>query len=355
MISILKHLETLTDNVSFLLSETVEELWEDLNPQNIDGSYSARSLIARVHALRPELEKADYVALVGAEIVARQLTYIDYISDSSNLKKIITAAPQQLDDIIEHANTILRPGDLFIIENEKIHPKSFGPRLLSQVFTYSNYRSSHQCINRYRKLGFDGSTCPYCNEVIMRIVRVEDEHTVDEKMLFDIDHFYSKSLYPYLALSFYNHIPSCKSCNQGFKGTKEFTLATHIHPYNRCFDTLYNFQLNHGVLRNEAPNLLGIRKKSIFDDKLLTDLKLESRYRGNLEPARITDLIEILANYSHLLRGGVTNEDERARLKQRLKDFGIIATQQRILKRCYSKLQRDTIAMFDPDNVLQLL
>lgn len=189
----------------------------------------------------------------------------------------------------------------------------------------------------------------------MRIVPVSDENTIDQKMLFDIDHFYSKKQYPYLALSFYNHIPSCRSCNQGFKGDTEFTFATHIHPYHRCFDSLYNFQLNHGILINEQPSLVGIRKKCDFDDKLVTDLGIEARYKGNLEPARIGDLASILSKYSHILREGVENEDDRARLKERLEDFGVIYYQNRILKRGYSKLLRDTISMFDPDNTIGLI
>ncbi|WP_054918098.1 hypothetical protein [Pseudomonas sp. NBRC 111138] len=355
MISILKHLELLTDDVYQLLTETAEELWSDLNPKKINGRYSTHALISRVQDLRPELQNARHVALVGAAVANRQLAYLDYISNEAVLKNIITAVPQELDDVITKANSIIKPADFYTITNDKIHPLSFGNRLLSHAFRYANYRSSDNCIKRYRKLGFDGATCPYCNETTMRIVPYPDENKIDQKMLFDIDHFYSKKRYPYLALSFYNHIPSCKSCNQAFKGDTEFTFSTHIHPYHRCFDSLYNFQLNHGVLINEPPYLVGIRKKLEFDDKLLTDLKIEDRYRGNLEPARISDLVSILSKYSHILRDGAENEDDRARLKERLEDFGIIYYQNRILKRGYSKLLRDTISMFDPDNTIGLI
>lgn len=355
MINILKHLELITNDVELLLNETADELWNDLNPKNADGSYSDKSLIARTQSFRLELLKTEYIAVVGADVAARHLAYIDHISDAEVLKWIITAKPIELDDIISDAKAILHPTDLFTIVDKKIHPSSFSPSLLSRVFTYTNYRSSDHCINRYKKLGFDGSTCPYCNEGTLRIVPIVDEAKVDQKMLFDIDHFYSKKRHPYLALSFYNHIPSCKQCNQSFKANTEFSLTTHIHPYDRCFDTLYNFQLNHGVLVSEPPSLVGIRKKSVFEDSLLHDLEIEARYKGNLEPARIGDLISILSKYSHLLRYGIESEGERARLKERLEDFGIISNQKRILKRSYSKLQRDTIAMFDPLNTLGLL
>lgn len=355
MISILKHLELLSDDVNVLLAETAEGLWNDLNPRKTNNEHHAHALISRVQRLRPELQEAGYVALVGVEVAKRQLAYLDHISDELVLKKIITATPRELDELITNTNSIINPTDFYTIVDGKIHPSSFGNRLLSRVFTYDNYRGSEHCINRYKTLGFDGATCPYCNETTMRIVPVSDENKIDQKMLFDIDHFYSKKRYPYLALSFYNHIPSCRSCNQTFKGDTEFTLTTHIHPYDRCFDSLYNFQLNHGILINEEPRLVGIRKKSEFEDKLLSDLEIEARYRGNLEPARIGDLVSILTRYAHILRDGDDNEDDRARLKERLEDFGIIYHQNRILKRGYSKLLRDTISMFDPDNTLGII
>jgi hypothetical protein len=354
MINIKKHLESITTDVSALLSETVEELWNDLNPKNLDDSYADRSLIRCVEKYRLTLNDPEYRKSAGDAVVARQIAYMDYLANIDNLKHIITASPAELDDVIVKANEILEPDDFLLIVDEKIHKDSFGPNLLSQVFKYDNYRGSEHCAARYKKLGFDNATCPYCNEATMKIVPKEDEGRFNQLMLFDIDHFYSKSAHPYLALSFYNHIPSCKACNQTYKGKNEFSFATHIHPYDRCFDTLYSFQLNHGVLRSDPPTTVKVTKKSTFEEKLLADLQIESRYITNLGYARLNQLVRILSNYSHILRGGVENEDDRARLKGRLEDFGLITTQKHILSQCYSKLQRDTIAMFDPNNTLEL-
>ena len=55
MINILKHLELITNDVELLLNETADELWNDLNPKNADGSYSDKSLIARTQSFRLEL------------------------------------------------------------------------------------------------------------------------------------------------------------------------------------------------------------------------------------------------------------------------------------------------------------
>lgn len=65
-----------------------------------------------------------------------------------------------------------------------------------------------------RKIGkwlakeLDVRTCPYCNRQYTFTVEVGTKNIRPE-----FDHFYSKSNYPYLALSFYNLIPACPTCN----------------------------------------------------------------------------------------------------------------------------------------------
>ena len=55
--------------------------------------------------------------------------------------------------------------------------------------------------------GIDLSVCPYCNRnYIYNLPTIK-------KATCELDHFYNKSTYPFLALSFYNLIPSCKTCN----------------------------------------------------------------------------------------------------------------------------------------------
>jgi len=48
--------------------------------------------------------------------------------------------------------------------------------------------------------------CPYCNRQYTFTIK-------DKKVSPELDHFYPKSKYPFLALSFYNLIPACSVCN----------------------------------------------------------------------------------------------------------------------------------------------
>lgn len=78
------------------------------------------------------------------------------------------------------------------------------------------------------KLGIQ--TCVYCN--------VQYALTTNHyNGLFELDHRYPKSKYPFLCTSFYNLQPSCPSCNHGKKtATADFGLYTtdgnDLHPFH---------------------------------------------------------------------------------------------------------------------------
>lgn len=70
----------------------------------------------------------------------------------------------------------------------------------------------------------DIKTCPYCN------LSYTYATVSGKKRRPQLDHFYSKTKYPALSLSFYNLIPSCPYCNFA-KGDKDIG----VNPYTRGF------------------------------------------------------------------------------------------------------------------------
>lgn len=83
-------------------------------------------------------------------------------------------------------------------------------------------------------------TCPYCNRNYTFTVYSKDKQARPE-----YDHFYAKANYPLLAVSFYNLVPSCHTCNHtksddslfinpyfhGFKGRFAMTYDGHYDKY----------------------------------------------------------------------------------------------------------------------------
>lgn len=82
--------------------------------------------------------------------------------------------------------------------------------------------------------------CPYCNrQYITKYGKIGEEETTA-----DLDHFFHKSLYPFLALSVYNFVPSCSICNRTFKGTVDFYATPHLYPYAQQSNGEMKFKLN---------------------------------------------------------------------------------------------------------------
>ena len=78
-------------------------------------------------------------------------------------------------------------------------------------------------------------TCPYCNLNFVNTI-----HGVKHRKLVlrpPLDHFLAFSRYPFVALSFYNLIPSCWTCNSSFKTQQDTGISTHLHPYLDVFGT----------------------------------------------------------------------------------------------------------------------
>lgn len=65
----------------------------------------------------------------------------------------------------------------------------------------------------------DCKTCPYCNRNYISIITREKVINEDgssikqKKTRTELDHFFPSSVFPFLAINFFNLIPSCKTCN----------------------------------------------------------------------------------------------------------------------------------------------
>ena len=97
--------------------------------------------------------------------------------------------------------------------------------ILFSIFVDHGYSDEH-----FEKLKFieamNIDTCPYCNRNYIYSLHKKG------KIKPEIDHFYPKGIYPFLAASFYNLIPSCQTCNGfGGKGSEDTFKRKVTSPY----------------------------------------------------------------------------------------------------------------------------
>lgn len=161
----------------------------------------------------------DNKKIIKTFLDSNTLELLKIIKKDKFLKFVITAKPSSLKRIIKFFE---KQTDDKIRDKDEVVSK-----IIYNIFVTSTYEK-----NKYfDKLKFiqsiDLDTCPYCNRSY--IYSINKAGSIKP----EIDHFYPKSLYPYLAVSYFNLIPSCQTCNGfGAKGQVDTLNDKKIaHPY----------------------------------------------------------------------------------------------------------------------------
>ncbi len=123
-------------------------------------------------------------------------------------------------------------------KKEKIH--SFFNRLNS-VFSYDTF--GDESYSKYKLTeNLKVRSCVYCNRTYTITQYKSDGSNLMNPQL---DHWFPKSKYPLLQMSFFNLIPSCDVCNSRVKRNKEFDLNLHVHPYDDSYEELkFTYEYN---------------------------------------------------------------------------------------------------------------
>jgi hypothetical protein len=168
--------------------------------------------------------------------------------DNALLKKIITGNPVTLIAIVRWIK---------INYPQFLDSKDPDSIILNNIFVKHGY----DAIDKFKFVkDLKLETCPYCNRNYILVIKKNRE------VKNEIDHFYPKTLYPLLAVSFYNLIPSCEPCN-GFsaKGQLDSYALKLINPYLlKSDDFKFGFKINNISIINP---LVGKSDVEIYFDK----------------------------------------------------------------------------------------
>lgn len=252
--------------------------------------------------------------------------FLDFLKN--NTSNLISGKPTKLLEINNEYEK------LTLNDLEKTNIKSF--------FLQTGYEGFQE---KYSKefldlIGVD--TCVYCNRNYT--INITKNHSRAE-----LDHWFPKTQFPLLSLSFYNLIPSCHSCNH-IKGNPkidwEKALKEYIHPYFKenkegfSFDFFYNKSLD--KLNIETKSF----KKSTKTDETLIFNKTKDIYNSHSEK-ELRDLVNLRYKYSkNYIK--ILSEDTFKNLKISKDEiyrtiFGIEINENDFHKRPFSKFKKDII------------
>jgi len=258
----------------------------------------------------------------------------EYLNNNDNLSKVIKGLPPQLERIKNH----------FSANEEKTALK----RLLNydswvnETGVFENYNPYHLA------QALSINTCPYCNRMYTKtVVNKTIDGEIKKITRPEFDHWFPKEKYPLLALSFYNLIPSCHTCNSSVKGDTDFTLETHIHPY---VDEKINMQYSYEYDKGLSNYKFKIKYKDDTNNKAKTtaeEFKLKEIYETHED--EIKDLLRMKNVYTDTylqkldnLLGVTVSYEEIYRLA-----FGTYIEESKFDKRPLSRMKRDLLKELD--------
>ncbi|TDQ79078.1 hypothetical protein [Sphingobacterium yanglingense] len=196
----------------------------------------------------------------------------------NHLKEIITAAPLDLKS--KQENMLTAVGYNNHDDNHKVQFRRFKTTMTNYYSSFFQEKiienGSHISIGRWLSSSLGLSVCPFCNHNYTITI---NDYKGGIKAKPDFDHFFPKSEYPLVALSFYNLIPICNTCNK-LKGNKEISHNPYDDSHPRPTFRLYG--------KNDKMELQLLGLGDNYND---IEISPESEYtKANLESCNITKL-----------------------------------------------------------------
>ncbi|SIT23532.1 MULTISPECIES: hypothetical protein [Chryseobacterium] len=235
-----------------------------------------------------------------------------------------------------------RPDRLLQIsqEFEKKRISTYQLKLIKSFFIQTGYKNfpNKEFLNL---LGID--TCIYCNK----------NYTLDLDNLnnarAELDHWFPKETYPILALSFYNLIPSCHSCNHikhnnAPEGGWDNALQNINHPYLE--DKTSTFSFSYFFTSLNQPKAI-IKSTSEKAKNTIAFNKIDKIYEAQSD-RELKDLLDLRYKYSQnylniLLNKTFTREFSMSKEEAYRMVFGIETKEEDYHKRPFSKFKKDII------------
>lgn len=205
-------------------------------------------------------------------------------------------------------------------------------------------------------------TCPYCNR---HYTFTLDDKTA--KVSPEYDHFYDKASYPLLAVSFYNLVPSCHTCNHVKRNNK-----ANINPYFSGFRRKFELQNEDGermlpdeVLKQKKTGRIGFGKLGDSEEELkrfgeeqcnIGTFGLQGLYE--MHDDYINEIVEKVITYNPTIRQTLVDAfQDQAYSPQQVYDFvwGRYLDEAQHGNRPLSKLTSDILEQLGilPDNDFQ--
>lgn len=202
---------------------------------------------------------------------ARKTYYV--ITTSESFNKLLKSRQRK---IVDALNDYFRHPEKYILA-DKVGLANIAVQLESEKkwmvkFLKDEFKTLYEEISKLYAYEFlkrlQIRTCPYCNRNYT--FTIEKNGCTDFSARAELDHFFDKSEYPLLALSFYNLVPSCHTCNHG-----KLVAKAGVNPYFHGFES--QFKVIHPVVdvpRKDVPTTEVLNVNEVLNAKDKEDFSI---------------------------------------------------------------------------------
>ncbi|MCO5256308.1 MAG: hypothetical protein M9926_06055 [Lentimicrobium sp.] len=239
---------------SFVGIDGIQRTWNELETQYYND------IINGINGYISPLERLNLLYAEG--FGPQEVEIINYLI--ANFEDVVKANPEEIEVLIELFNN--NDWSNLIHNHFTNEQTNFGKRLY-WAFRYEKIRE-RRLVRLASKMNI--KSCLYCNAQYTIVLTSNNRQLA----IFQFDHFFPKSRYPYLSISLYNLLPVCASCNQ-HKSNIHNTLAELVHPYLEDFHILTAFTI---PVREQIRMLFGdVVREDEFEIQLtnVTNLKVQ--------------------------------------------------------------------------------
>lgn len=213
--------------------------------------------------------------------------------------------------------------------------KALYPDWVNEFVKVFNYEAISKFFGHEITNGLNLDICPYCNN--------EDIETINEKGAEtrpDLDHFFPKSKFPFLALTLSNLIPAGGRCNQRYK--RDASMLGYVHPYISGItqEILFNFNFMFDEGRSKDALDITVNKLNNDLDKNLELFKIRANHNKN----NVKDwFIKLDERYQLLLNTSNENAEEILNSKDLIRLRFDVDLDKSPTKEQYQKLKIDAL------------
>lgn len=185
---------------------------------------------------------------ITEEVQASYIETLKQILFTNNKKRKVSVSTKRFFNLLKtHLGIQSYSQVKRLLMNDDIHSlvRQYGSRPTIEEKYYDIYTAFRKEWAKNLVQMTNTKVCPYCNRNF--IMNFDSNQTTVE-----LDHYFPKADYPYLAINLYNLIPSCHTCNHK-KGSKKLK----IYPYKESINDYmkFSFTLNKLPFKEDNINL----------------------------------------------------------------------------------------------------